>query len=205
MGSETRVLAVDDELRGVELVARILRRTARVATAASGDEAWELCRGEPFDLVISDQRMPGISGVELLARVAESFPGTGRILLTGYAETVDAVEAINRARVHAYLNKPCSPDQLLLTVQTVLDRVAVEQENARLAAELRTGALAGGTTAAGLLDELGSCLVSARQALCAGTGEAATPGSGTRRVTEILGRMEELVEELRGVIDPKRE
>lgn len=206
MGSETRVLAVDDEVRGVELVARILRRTARVATAASGDEAWERCRREPFDLVISDQRMPGISGVELLARVADAFPGTGRILLTGYAETVDAVEAINRARVHAYLNKPCSPDQLLLTVRAVLERVAVERDHARLAARLRErGETAGAATAAGLLDELADCVASLRRSLGGAPGGPAAPGPGGRPIAELLGRTEELVEELRGALRPKPE
>ncbi len=205
MGPGTRVLAVDDEIRGVELVARILRRTARVTTAASGDEAWDLCRSEPFDLVISDQRMPGVSGVELLARVAEAFPCTGRILLTGYAETVDAVEAINRARVHAYLNKPCSPDHLLLTVRAVLDRVAVERENARLAARLRAGRQDGGEREpAALAEDLAGCLATAREALRA--PEAGPPDRRpAAHLGELLQRMEELVEELRGSLTRKPE
>ncbi len=199
MGPGTRVLAVDDEIRGVELVARILRRTASVTTAASGDEAWGLCERQPFDLVISDQRMPGISGVELLARIAEAHPGTGRILLTGYAETVDAVEAINRARVHAYLNKPCSPDQLLFTVRAVLDRVAVEQENARLASRLRAGSPpATCPSSAVVADELARCLAALR-------GELGGADDGAGRLAALLTRMEELVDELRTGADAKPE
>ena len=94
MERRTRILAVDDEQRGVELVKRILRSVADVEIAMSGEEGWELLQASDFDLVISDQRMPGISGVELLAKVAETSPDTGRILLTGYADTVDTVDAM---------------------------------------------------------------------------------------------------------------
>ncbi len=137
MRQKPRILAVDDEPRGVELVRRILRGVARVETATSGAAAWELLLAGEFDLVISDQRMPGMSGVELLARVADRFAYTGRILLTGYADAVDTVDAINLARVHAYLHKPCTPDHLRLSVDAVLDGVETLRENARLAGELR--------------------------------------------------------------------
>ncbi len=132
MERRARILAVDDEQRGVELVKRVLRRIADVDTAMSGEEGWELFQSSDFDLVISDQRMPGISGVDLLANIAEASADTGRILLTGYADTVDTVAAINRAQVHAYLSKPCPPDQLSVTVGSVLERVKTLRENRRL-------------------------------------------------------------------------
>ncbi len=139
MPPKPRILAIDDEERGVELVRRILRGVARIETATSGEEGWEKLREAEFDLVISDQRMPGMSGVELLGRVAESSPHTGRILLTGYADSLDTVDAINVAHVHAYLNKPCPPDHLRLTVQSVLDRIHTLRENARLASAVDEG------------------------------------------------------------------
>jgi len=139
------VLVVDDEVRGLELAARILRRRADVALAESGEEALVLTAEQDFDVVVSDQRMPGISGVELLARLAESHPGTGRILLTGYTDMEATVDAINLACVHAYLNKPCPPEHFRLTVDAVLGRVETVRENMRLAeyhrrlVELRPG------------------------------------------------------------------
>lgn len=127
MDRPARILAVDDERRAVELVQRVLRKMAEVETAMSGSEAWRLFEAGDFDLVISDQRMPGMTGVELLSQIAEASPETGRILLTGYADAADTLDAINRAHVHAYLSKPCPPTQLSLTVRSVLERVALQR------------------------------------------------------------------------------
>lgn len=149
MERRTRILAVDDEQRGVELVKRVLRRIADVDTTLSGEEGWELFQRSDFDLVISDQRMPGISGVDLLAKIAEASADTGRILLTGYADTVDTVDAINRARVHAYLSKPCPPDQLSVAVDSVLERVKTLRENQRLLDLLEDRSSGGGNHSVG--------------------------------------------------------
>ncbi len=127
-----RVLVVDDEARAVELLVRTLRKKAQVVTAASGEEAWDLFQRDEFAMVLSDQRMPGLTGVDLLGRVAEADETVGRILLTGYSDLEATVEAINRGRVHAYLHKPCSPPDLIATFQGVLDRVSLARENARL-------------------------------------------------------------------------
>src|SRR4029450_9575157 len=87
-----------------------------------------------FDLVISDQRMPGMSGVDLLGFAAERDETCGRILLTGYADPEAPVEAINRGRVHAYLHKPCSAEELRAVVQSTLGRARLAKDNARLVA-----------------------------------------------------------------------
>ncbi len=128
-----RVLIVDDEVRGLELAQRILRRVATVTLAESGEDAVEKLEISEFDLVVSDQRMPGMSGVELLTQIAASRPETGRILLTGYADMEATIDAINRAGVHAYLHKPCPPEHFRLTVNAVLNRMETVRENALLA------------------------------------------------------------------------
>ncbi|HEY8494228.1 MAG TPA: hybrid sensor histidine kinase/response regulator [Myxococcota bacterium] len=127
-----QILVVDDEPRALELLVRSLRRVGDVVTAESADQALALQAERAFDLVISDQRMPGLNGVELLTRVAERDENVGRILLTGYTDLETTVEAINKGRVHAYLHKPCSPPDLLATVTTVLQRVGLARENQRL-------------------------------------------------------------------------
>lgn len=132
-----RILVVDDEPRAVELLVRTLRRQADVEAALSGDEAWTIFQGGGFSLVISDQRMPGMTGIELLGRVADEDESTGRILLTGFSDLEATVEAINRGRVHAYLHKPCAPPELIATTRGVLDRVVLSRENAALLADLR--------------------------------------------------------------------
>jgi len=132
MLDKPRILIVDDEPRALELLTRTLRKTARIESAESGEQALELLANQGFDLVISDQRMPGLSGVDLLSSIAESSESTGRILLTGYADLEATVAAINRGRVHAYLHKPCAPSDLLMVVENVLARVRLVRENARL-------------------------------------------------------------------------
>ena len=137
MPDRPRLLAVDDEVQGVELLARSLRRMGDVHKATSGEEAWAQLEQSDFDLVISDQRMPGMSGVELLARVAERDAHVGRILLTGYADVHATVDAINDGQIHAYLHKPCPPEVLVGTVKSVLERVELARENVRLVGQLR--------------------------------------------------------------------
>jgi signal transduction histidine kinase len=137
MESRPRILVVDDEPRSRELLARTLRKAAEVGSAGSADEAWALFVEKPFDLVISDQRMPGQTGVDLLARISERDEHVGRILLTGYSDLEATVEAINRGRVHAYLHKPCAPDEIRVTMQAVLERTRLARENQRLVTELR--------------------------------------------------------------------
>ncbi|MCP5060503.1 MAG: hybrid sensor histidine kinase/response regulator [bacterium] len=127
-----RILVVDDEPRAVGLLVRSLRRLGDVETAASGDEAWRKFSPGAFDLIVSDQRMPGMSGVELLAKVAEQDENVGCILLTGYSDMDSTVDSINRGRVHAYLHKPCSPPDLEEAVRGVLVRVGLARENRRL-------------------------------------------------------------------------
>jgi len=136
MENSYRILVVDDEPRGVELLKRALFSLGEVEMALTGEEGWEIASRGGIDLVISDQRMPGMSGVELLERVAKFDEFAGRIVLTGYADIDAAVAAINSGRVHAYLTKPCPPEQLEVTVRSVIERVRLARENERLVQDL---------------------------------------------------------------------
>jgi signal transduction histidine kinase len=136
-GDAPRILVVDDEPRGVELFARSLRGVGSVSGATSAQQALELVESQPFDIVVADQRMPGMTGVELLSRVAAQPREIGRILVTGYSDINATIAAINQARVHAYLSKPCPPEQLQVTVRSVAEHVHLLEENRRLVGELR--------------------------------------------------------------------
>ncbi len=114
------LLAVDDDVSVLEAVVQDLRRqygnTYRVMRAASGQAALDMLaqlktRDEPVALLISDQRMPGMSGVEMLERARPIYPEARRMLLTAYADTEAAIRAINSARIHYYLNKPWDPPE----------------------------------------------------------------------------------------------
>jgi thioredoxin reductase (NADPH) len=126
------LLAVDDDVSVLEAVVQDLRRkygeTYRIMRAASGPAALDTLaqlktREEPVALIISDQRMPGMTGVEMLERAREIYPDARRILLTAYADTEAAIRAINTARIHYYLNKPWDPpeEKLYPVVSDLLD------------------------------------------------------------------------------------
>jgi len=114
------ILAVDDDASVLEAVVQDLRRKYgqeyRILRAGSGQAALDTCkqlkeRGETVALIVSDQRMPGMAGVDLLERVQEIYPQARRVLLTAYADTEAAIRAINSARIHYYLTKPWDPPE----------------------------------------------------------------------------------------------
>jgi thioredoxin reductase (NADPH) len=114
------LLAVDDDVSVLEAVVQDLRRQYgadyRVMRAASGQAALDTltqvkARPEPVALILSDQRMPGMTGVDFLERSREIYPEARRVLLTAYADTEAAIKAINSARIHYYLNKPWDPPE----------------------------------------------------------------------------------------------
>jgi len=112
------LLAVDDDVNVLEAVVQDLRREYgadyRVMRAASGQAALDIltqlkARQEPVALLVSDQRMPGMTGVDFLERARPIHPDARRVLLTAYADNEAAIKAINSARIHYYLNKPWDP------------------------------------------------------------------------------------------------
>src|SRR5271165_2456843 len=114
------LLAVDDDVNVLEAVVQDLRRQYgaeyRVMRAAGGQAALDTlaqvrAREEPAALLISDQRMPGMTGVQFLEHSREYYPDARRVLLTAYADTEAAIQAINTARIHYYLNKPWDPPE----------------------------------------------------------------------------------------------
>jgi thioredoxin reductase (NADPH) len=114
------LLAIDDDVSVLETVVQDLRRhygkDYRILRAASGQAALDISRqlkerGDVVALFLSDQRMPGMTGVELLEQVIHIYPEAKRVLLTAYADTEAAIRAINSARIHYYLNKPWDPPE----------------------------------------------------------------------------------------------
>ena len=114
------ILAIDDDTSVLEAVVQDLRRhygqEYRILRAASGHAALDICRQlmERKDIValfLSDQRMPGMSGVDFLQQAMVMYPNAKRVLLTAYADTEAAIQAINSAKIHYYLNKPWDPPE----------------------------------------------------------------------------------------------
>lgn len=117
----TNVLFVDDEPQVLSALRQALRKSGlAIETASSGEAALERLARGPVDVVVSDERMPGTQGSELLSLVRAADPHTIRILLTGQASVEAAVRAVNDAGVHRFLTKPCPPNVLLATIRELV-------------------------------------------------------------------------------------
>ena len=138
--SRPAVLLVDDEPLSLDTLARILDEEFDVRTATDPFEAERILEEDWIQVVISDQRMPGMSGVEFLARVRERWPDLVRIIISGYADAEDIIDGINRAGIHQYITKPWHPDQLLLILRNACRLVQLQRENALLALEMKVTA-----------------------------------------------------------------
>ncbi|MEO8057097.1 MAG: HD domain-containing phosphohydrolase [Burkholderiales bacterium] len=127
------VLCVDDEPNILSALRRTLRTEGwHILSAGGGAEALETLARENVDLVISDMRMPGIDGAQLLEQISQRWPGSIRILLTGHADMSETVAAINRGGIFRYLNKPWNEVELRATVRQGLDLLTLEREKQRL-------------------------------------------------------------------------
>jgi len=139
-----KIMIVDDEAANLRLLERLFRHDYEVITAESGEEALRLLCQHDAALLITDQRMPGMTGVELLERTVPLRPRMVRIILTGYTDVETLVEAINGGHVYKYVTKPWNNDDLRQTVSRALEhfetnraRHELEMMNQRLAARLR--------------------------------------------------------------------
>ncbi|MFQ5462353.1 MAG: response regulator [Phycisphaerae bacterium] len=117
------VLLVDDEPNVLKALTRVLRKEAyRILTADSAEQAAERLQDQYVDLIVSDEEMPGMSGTEFLARVAEQYPDTVRIVLTGHPTLPAALRAINQGKVYQFLTKPCNEIDLAITIRRALQQ-----------------------------------------------------------------------------------
>lgn len=131
----TTVLFVDDEPHVLAALKQALRKSELVIeTATSGEEALERLAHAPVDVVVSDERMPGTQGSELLTVVRAADPSTIRILLTGQASVEAAIRAVNEAGVHRFLTKPCPPQVLLAAIRELVAARNADRQARRAAA-----------------------------------------------------------------------
>ena len=127
------ILVVDDEPGILSSLRRLLRPAGyRIFTAEGGQAGLSILEQEAVDLVISDMRMPEMNGAQFLEQVRNRWPGTTRILLTGYADVSSTIEAINRGEIYRYIAKPWDDNDLTLIIRDALEHRRLQNENARL-------------------------------------------------------------------------
>jgi serine phosphatase RsbU (regulator of sigma subunit)/CheY-like chemotaxis protein len=124
-----KLMVVDDEPDNLDLLYRTFRRDFQVCKAESGVKALEVLDNEgEMAVIISDQRMPEMNGTEFLGKTVDRFPDTVRILLTGYTDVEDLVDAINAGQVFKYITKPWNPEELKSVVQQAADTYKVVKQ-----------------------------------------------------------------------------
>lgn len=120
------LLVVDDEERILETLNELFRERLEVLRARSSEEALRIFRERRPQLVLSDQRMPGTTGIELLKQIREIEPGTIRMLITGYSDIDVVIEAVNEEVLHRYVTKPWVNEELVDVVRACAERYLEE-------------------------------------------------------------------------------
>jgi DNA-binding NtrC family response regulator len=151
--SKHAILLVDDEPEILFSLKGLLRREFELYTAESGQEALEILRQHPIHVIMTDQRMPEMTGVELMGRAKTEYPDAIRIVFTGYADIKAVVDAINNGGLFRYITKPWDPDELI----DLLHKAAAEYDRfvqqRQLLADLREHLAQGQRFVERLLDQ----------------------------------------------------
>lgn len=127
------ILFVDDEINVLNALKRLFRKEGyQILTTSSGTDALKLLQEHPVHLIISDQRMPEMSGTELMAKVKSLYPDLIRIILTGYTDVDTITESVNQGNIYKFFLKPWNDQTLLLEVRQALEQYDLLQANKAL-------------------------------------------------------------------------
>jgi DNA-binding NtrC family response regulator len=131
------VLYVDDEINNLNSFKAAFRRDFDIYVAQSAREGRKILDTNEIGVIITDQRMPGMTGIEFLESILAIYPDTIRILLTGFSDMNAVMDAINRGQVYKYLVKPWQNEELKLYIQNALEIYSLRKENKELANKLQ--------------------------------------------------------------------
>lgn len=135
--SQATLLIVDDEVRSLETLERILFDDFEVKTANTIAEAEKILQEEWVQIILCDQRMPEMTGVEFLKMVRDKWPNVIRMIISGYTDSEDMIAAINDVGIYQYITKPWHPDSLLLVLKNAARLFELQQQNEILSIELQ--------------------------------------------------------------------
>jgi DNA-binding NtrC family response regulator len=130
--SKIKILYIDDEENNLNSFKAAFRREYEVTVALSASEAKELIKSNGFEIIITDQRMPGITGVDFLASIINDYPEPIRMLLTGYADMQAVIDAINKGQIYQYITKPWDEQQMRVIINNAYEIFSLRQENKEL-------------------------------------------------------------------------
>ena len=135
--SKPMILIVDDEPEILHSLRGLLRMEYDVHTAESGEEALQILEQQPIQVVLSDQRMPEMTGVELLGQARNERPRAIRVMFTGYSDVKALIDAINQGQIFRYLTKPWEPDELMNVMREASQEYARRAEQQQLFIDLQ--------------------------------------------------------------------
>jgi DNA-binding NtrC family response regulator len=136
---KSAILIVDDESSVISALKRtFMNDDIHIISAASGEQGLKMLEGARVDLVISDQNMPGMDGIDFVKKVRTTYPDILTIILTAHADIDNALAAINTAGVYKFIVKPWNGDELRMTVKRALELLEVTREKKALVEEIKT-------------------------------------------------------------------
>ncbi|MCB0664574.1 MAG: histidine kinase [Saprospiraceae bacterium] len=135
MSGPFKLLYVDDDEDNLLAFRAVFRRNYKIETALSAREALSYLEAQDFDLIISDQRMPGTTGTELLELVNAKYPGIIRMLMTGYSDMQATIDAINKGKIYQYISKPWNAGELKVIIDRALEVGRLKMRNRELERE----------------------------------------------------------------------
>ena len=138
IGEKINVLYVDDELNNINSFRATFRKDYNVFTALSGIVGLEILKEHTIHIIITDQRMPDMTGVEFLVEVLKEYSDPVRILLTGYTDINAVIDAVNKGHIYYYLNKPWDEQQLRIIIKNAYEIFRLREENRSLIEKLMT-------------------------------------------------------------------
>ncbi|MBI2269854.1 MAG: response regulator [Bacteroidetes bacterium] len=132
MDKKINILYVDDEANNLVAFKANFRSYYNVYTAESATEGLQILKDKKIHIIITDQRMPNMTGVEFLESIIKEYPYPIRMLLTGYVDIAAVIEAINKGQVYRYIMKPLNVDDLKITIDNAFEVYSLREENKEL-------------------------------------------------------------------------
>ncbi len=136
MIEKINVLYIDDEVNNLTSFRATFRRNFNITTTESAEEALKILESEDIHVILSDQRMPKITGIEFFESIQDIFPNPIRILMTGYTDINAVIDAINRGQVYKYLTKPWVEDDVKIFVEKAFEVYRLRKDNLDLTNKL---------------------------------------------------------------------
>ena len=136
-GSGATVLVIDDEIRSLEAIRRVLAEEFEVISVRGAEEAEEVLAGEMVQVILCDQRMPGENGVDFLKRVRDQWPDPVRMIISGYTDSEDIIAGVNEAGIYHYITKPWHPEKLVASVREAANLFRLQRETGAAPVEIK--------------------------------------------------------------------